>query len=84
MTHEEFDEIYEESKCNGSRDAIIAYLFDQRKTLRAENYVIPRAVVKEVLGALNANTTSSEDGESYNNDDIIDARDALERAISDT
>lgn len=36
MTDQEFDQIYEESRCNGSRDAIIAYLFDDRKRLIAE------------------------------------------------
>jgi len=34
MTHEEFDQIYDESGCNGDRDKIIAYLYDQRKRLQ--------------------------------------------------
>lgn len=35
MTHEEFDQIYDESGCDGNRDKLIAYLFDQRKQLQA-------------------------------------------------
>jgi hypothetical protein len=35
MTHEEFDQIYDETGCDGDRDKMIEYLFEQRKRLIA-------------------------------------------------
>jgi hypothetical protein len=37
MTDAEFDAVYEESECDGSRDKIIAFLIQKRKELTAEN-----------------------------------------------
>lgn len=46
MTHDEFDQVYKESKCNGDRDKIIAFLFDQRKELRAQLAAGPDKVLR--------------------------------------